>query len=76
MKSFHVCFMQANAAIARSFTAYFATLIGQPTNFFIIPYQEYDVDFLAAGLIILLCILLMFTTGGGSWFNIGKCVQI
>jgi len=63
-------YILANAAIARSFTAYFATLIGKPTDFFIIPYQDYSVDFMAAGLICLLCVLLMFTTGGGSWFNL------
>jgi len=63
-------YILANAAIARSFTAYFATLIGKPTDFFIIPYQDYSVDFMAAGLVCVLCVLLMFTTGGGSWFNL------
>jgi hypothetical protein len=67
--------LQANAAIARSFTAYFATLINKPPDFFVIPYGEYTVDFMAAGLVIVLCVILCFTTAGGSWFNIGEHTQ-
>lgn len=48
----------------------FATLIGKPVDFFTFPYKSYSVDFLAAGLVIACCLLLIFTTAGGSWFNI------
>lgn len=65
-------YILANAAVARAFSHYFATLIGQDPMFFTIPYQQYEVDFLAAGLVIACCVLLMFTTAGGSWFNIGE----
>eukprot|EP00775_Hariotina_reticulata_P003840 gene3840-4097_t len=63
-------YILANAAVARAFSAYFATLIGKDAGFFIIPYKDYSVDFLAAGLMIGCCLMLMFTTAGGSWFNI------
>eukprot|EP00878_Enallax_costatus_P036496 GHUV01040990.1.p1 GENE.GHUV01040990.1~~GHUV01040990.1.p1 ORF type:complete len:281 (+),score=47.38 GHUV01040990.1:220-1062(+) len=63
-------YVLANAAVARSFSAYFATLIGQPSSFFTFAYKAYTVDFMAAGLMILCCIILMFSTAGGSWFNI------
>jgi hypothetical protein len=49
-----------------------ATLIGKPTTFFVIPWKGFSVDLMAAGLIIFVALLLMFTTGGGSWFNLGK----
>lgn len=62
-------YILANAAVSRSFSAYFAALIGKPTDFFTFAYQDYTVDFLAAGLMIACCLLLMFTTAGGSWFN-------
>jgi basic amino acid/polyamine antiporter, APA family len=39
-------------------------------QFFMFTYQQYDVDFLAAGVMMLCCVLLMFSTAGGSWFNI------
>lgn len=48
----------------------FATLIGKPTHFFTIPYGSYDIDFMAGGLVVACCTLLVFTTAGGSWFNI------
>lgn len=43
----------------------FATLIGQPTGFFTFPSQGYEVDFMAAGLVVACCVLLIFTTAGG-----------
>lgn len=58
-------YILANAAVSRSFSAYFAALIGKPTNFFTFPYQDYTVDFLAAGLMVACGLLLMFTTAGG-----------
>lgn len=63
-------YILAGAAVSRAFSAYFATLIGKPTDFFTFPYKSYSVDFLAAGLVIACCCLLIFTTAGGSWFNI------
>jgi APA family basic amino acid/polyamine antiporter len=63
-------YILANAAVARAFSSYFATLIGKDPGFFIFPYKDYSVDFLAAGLMIACGVLLMFTTAGGSWFNI------
>ncbi|KAI8466934.1 MAG: amino acid permease-domain-containing protein [Monoraphidium minutum] len=62
-------YILSQAAVARSFTAYFATLIGKPTKFFIIKYKAYDVDFLAAGLIVFLGVVLSLTTVGGATFN-------
>jgi hypothetical protein len=51
----------------------FATLIGKPPHFFTLPYAGYDVDLMAGGLVVACCVLLMFTTAGGSWFNICEC---
>jgi hypothetical protein len=62
-------YILANAAVSRSFSAYFAALIGKDPGFFTFPYGEYSVDFLAAGLMVGCCLLLMFTTAGGSLFN-------
>jgi hypothetical protein len=62
-------YILANAAVSRSFSAYFAALIGKDPGFFTFPYGEYSVDFLAAGLMVACCLLLMFTTAGGSLFN-------
>jgi hypothetical protein len=44
----------------------FATLIGQPTGFFTFPSGGYEVDFMAAGLVVACCALLIFTTAGGE----------
>jgi hypothetical protein len=69
-------YILANAAVSRSFSAYFAALIGKPTNFFTIAHNDYTVDFLAAGLMIACGILLTFSTAGGSLFNTivtGQC---
>lgn len=44
----------------------FATLIGKPPTFFTFPYKEYTVDFMAAGLVVACCVLLIFTTAGGA----------
>jgi amino acid transporter len=63
-------YVLANAAVARSFSAYFAALIGKDPGFFTFPYKDYTVDFMAAAVIILCCLLLCFSTAGGSWFNI------
>ncbi|WIA18741.1 hypothetical protein OEZ85_003431 [Tetradesmus obliquus] len=63
-------YILAGAAVSRAFSAYFATLIGKPTHFFTIPYGSYDIDFMAGGLVVACCTLLVFTTAGGSWFNI------
>lgn len=63
-------YVLANAAVARSFSAYFAALCGQNPDFFTFPYKDYTVDFMAAGIMVLCCLLLMFSTAGGSWFNI------
>lgn len=65
-------YILANAAVSRSFSAYFAALIGKETSFFTFPYQEYTVDFLAAGLMVACGLLLMFSTAGGSLFNAGR----
>jgi hypothetical protein len=62
-------YILANAAVSRSFSAYFAALIGKPTTFFTMAYNDYTVDFLAAGLMIACGILLSFSTAGGSLFN-------
>ncbi|KAF6256039.1 amino acid permease family protein [Scenedesmus sp. NREL 46B-D3] len=63
-------YVLANAAVARSFSAYFAALIGKEPGFFTFAYLDYTVDFMAAGVIVLCCLLLSFSTAGGSWFNI------
>lgn len=63
-------YVLSQAAVARSFTFYFAKLIGKPTDFFLIPWRGYGVDFLAAGLSGGLTILLAFTTFGGATFNL------
>jgi APA family basic amino acid/polyamine antiporter len=63
-------YVLANAAVARSFSAYFAALIGKDPSFFTFPYKDYTVDLMAAGIMILCCLLLSFSTAGGSWFNI------
>jgi APA family basic amino acid/polyamine antiporter len=63
-------YVLANAAVARSFSAYFAALIGKDPGFFTFPYKDFTVDFMAAGVIIGCCLLLSFSTAGGSWFNI------
>ena len=63
-------YVLANAAIARSFSAYFAQLVGQDPAFFTFAYKDYTVDFMAAALVIVVGVLLMFTTGGGSIFNL------
>eukprot|EP00882_Tetradesmus_deserticola_P001730 GHRQ01001859.1.p1 GENE.GHRQ01001859.1~~GHRQ01001859.1.p1 ORF type:complete len:634 (+),score=216.50 GHRQ01001859.1:64-1902(+) len=63
-------YVLANAAVARSFSSYFAALIGKDTAYFTFAYKDYTVDFMAAGVILLCCALLSFSTAGGSWFNI------
>ncbi|WIA39047.1 hypothetical protein OEZ86_005191 [Tetradesmus obliquus] len=63
-------YILANAAVARSFSAYFAAMIGKEPGFFTFPYQDMTVDFMAAAVIIACCLLLCFSTAGGSWFNI------
>lgn len=45
----------------------FATLIGKPVDFFTFPYKSYQIDFMAAGLVVACCVLLIFTTAGGRW---------
>lgn len=45
-------------------------MIGKEPGFFTFPYQDMTVDFMAAGVIIACCLLLCFSTAGGSWFNI------
>jgi hypothetical protein len=39
-------------------------------DFFTFPYQSYQVDFMAAGLVVACTIILIFTTAGGSMFNL------
>jgi hypothetical protein len=39
-------------------------------DFFTFPYQAYQVDFMAAGLVVACTIILIFTTAGGSMFNL------
>jgi hypothetical protein len=63
-------YVLANAAVARAFSSYFAALIGKPPSFFVFAWQDYTVDFMAAGLMIACCLMLSFSTAGGSWFNI------
>jgi hypothetical protein len=69
-------YILANAAVSRSFSAYFAALIGKPTTFFTFPYKDYTVDFLAAGLMVACGLLLMFTTAGvvvTIWCTLSQC---
>lgn len=61
---------QANAAVSRAFSSYACMLFNQESNCATIPWNGLTVDFVAGGLVLLLSIMLMFTTAGGSTFSL------
>lgn len=64
---------QANAAVARSLAPYAGELFNGGPNFAIIEWQGMRVDFLAAGLLCAVSLLLIFSSVSASYFNIGGC---
>ena len=67
----------SSAAVARGFSAYLATLVGQSPTFFIVNAGRLDLDFLALALVAALSSVLAWGTKQSSRFNIGvTCVNL
>lgn len=66
-------YVLANAAVARTFSAYLAQLVspaqGKPPVVFTIEWKGLDVDFVALGLVIALTVVLCLSTRGADIFN-------
>lgn len=66
-------YVLANAAVARSFSGYFANLIGKDSGFFAVTPAGLNLDFWAFGLVIAGTCLLCYSTRESSTFNLGEC---
>ena len=68
-------YVLANAAVARSFSGYFANLIGKDSGFFAVTPtvhgQSLNLDFWAFGLVLAATALLCYSTRESSTFNLG-----
>ena len=65
-------YVLANAAVARSFSGYFANLIGKDSTFFAVtPNDSLNLDFWAFGLVLAATALLCYSTRESSTFNLG-----
>ncbi len=65
-------YVLANAAVARSFSGYFANLIGKDSSFFAVtPNDSLNLDFWAFGLVLAATALLCYSTRESSTFNLG-----
>jgi hypothetical protein len=58
--------------VARSLAPYAGQLFGVGSNFGTFEWNGYTVDFVAAGLVLVVGIMLCFSQGGSSWFNVGE----
>ncbi|BDA47291.1 Cationic amino acid transporter 1 [Coccomyxa sp. Obi] len=64
-------YVLANAAVARSFSGYFANLIGKDSSFFAVtPNDSLNLDFWAFGLVLAATALLCYSTRESSTFNL------
>lgn len=63
-------YVLSGAAVARSFTSYLAALCNQDSGKFLIHTPHYDLDFIAVGIILLLSVLLCWSTKESSSFNL------
>lgn len=63
-------YVLANAGCIRGFSPYFASLINKPSDFFIILWNGYQLDFWAFGVVLALTCLLIFGMQESAWFNL------
>lgn len=63
-------YVLANAGVIRGFAPYFASLCNKPSDYFLVPWNGYNLDFFAFGLTLAITVLLIFGMKESSLFNL------